>query len=120
MDRHEVPTHLDVEDRLFWGLTLPRFFGLMAALSAAYGIYARFPWDRLGLVESWEGGLRLGFPIGIAALGLALSLIRPSGRSLAAWTLDIARFAFSPRRYRQEASNRLEGRNDEAGQQVSE
>ena len=117
MERHEVPTHLDVEDRLFWGLTLPRFFGLMATLSAAYGIYARFPWDRLGLIESWEDGLRLGVPIGMALLGLSISLIRPSGRSLATWVMDIARFSLGPRQYHQEAPD---GSKDGNERKVSE
>lgn len=99
MDRHEVPTHLDIEDHLFWGLTMPRLFGVVATLGAAYGLHSRFPWEHLPLPDSWRTAVRWAAPLLLAVVGLSLSLVRPSGRPLASWLADILLFALGPRAY---------------------
>jgi len=63
-------------------------------MGAAYGLYARFPWASLGLADS---PARWVLPSVLALTGLALSLLRPMGRPLAAWLVNLASYALLPR-----------------------
>ena len=96
MERHEVPTHLDVEDRLFWGLTMPPLFGVLATLGTAYGLYARVPWEAFGLGES---AVRWAAPATVAVLGIGLFVLRPGGRPVASWLAHAIAFVLRPRRF---------------------
>src|SRR5262245_29869701 len=87
---HEVPTHLNVEDKVLLGLTVRQFLYVLVGCSAAYAL-----WDQLG---SSALGARLIAAGLCAALSLALALMRPAGRALEEWLIAALLFAASPRR----------------------
>ena len=41
--RHEIPTHLDVEDRAFYGLTARQVMWLTVGCAGGYGLWAQWP-----------------------------------------------------------------------------
>jgi hypothetical protein len=76
---HEIPTHLDVEDKLLFGLTARQFLYLVVGCSLAYGV-----WQQPGLADGVRGGL-------------AVALVRPLGRPLEEWVVAGVFYAASPR-----------------------
>jgi hypothetical protein len=87
---HEIPTHLDVEDRLLFGLTARQFLYLVVGCSLAYGVWQQ-PAE---LPAALRGGLTL-----VCLLAAALvALLRPLGRPLEEWIVAAAFYAASPRR----------------------
>jgi hypothetical protein len=88
--RHEVPTHLDVEDKVLFGLTVRQFLYLLVGSSASYGL-----WDQAAVVGD---GLRLAGTGACAGITLAFALVRPAGRALEEWLVAALVFAASPRR----------------------
>ena len=41
--RHEIPTHLDVEDRLLFGLPARRALALLSSLAVAFSLWHQVP-----------------------------------------------------------------------------
>lgn len=84
---HEVPTHLEIEDKPFFGLTMPQFVTLFVGLAVAAILY-----------NYALGWLPLGARLVISGLvGLAVLLsvfIRPGGLSLSEWLLERIQFHF--------------------------
>jgi hypothetical protein len=87
---HEVPTHLDVQDRALLGLTVRQL--LVLASAAACGFWL---WSQSGAVPP---SVRVGLAAACVAAGLGLALVRPGGRGLGAWGLTTLRYAALPRR----------------------
>jgi hypothetical protein len=87
---HEVPTHLDVQDRALLGLTVRQVLCLASAAACSYGLWSRWP--------ALPVGLRLGLAALCVGLGLVLALVRPGGRGLGEWALAALRYAGAPRR----------------------
>jgi hypothetical protein len=85
----EVPTHLNVEDTLLFGLTARQILRLVASLSIAYGL-----WDQADLPTP----IRATLAAGMALLGLMLALVQPGGRPLDQWAFAAAAYALVPRR----------------------
>lgn len=84
---HEVPTHLEVEDKPFFGLTMPQFVTLFVGLAiAAIGYNYALVWLPIGV--------RLGISAGVGLLVLGSVFIRPGGLSLAEWLLERVQFHF--------------------------
>jgi hypothetical protein len=87
---HEVPTHLNVEDKVLFGLTVRQFLCLLVGSSASYAL--------------WEQAAPLGDMLRSAGAAvcvlatLAFALLRPSGRALEEWLAAALLFAASPRR----------------------
>jgi len=86
---HEIPTHLDVEDKVVFGLTVRQLLYLMVGLSLGYGLWeqqtALLPAVRLGLA-------------GACVLAAAIFvLVRPFGRPLEQWLVAGACFVALPR-----------------------
>ncbi|MBV9279174.1 MAG: PrgI family protein [Chloroflexi bacterium] len=75
--RHEIPTHLDVEDRAFYGLTIRQVMYLTVGGSCAYALWTQ--WPALPLV------LRGAMVAPIVILALVFALVRPAGRGLDEW-----------------------------------
>ena len=75
--RHEIPTHLNVEDRAFYGLTVRQVMYLTIGLSSGYGL--------------WNGSaglpllLRAGLSAACMILALVFTLLHPYGRGLDEW-----------------------------------
>src|SRR5919199_4475694 len=73
---HEIPTHLDVEDKLLFGLTARQFLYLVVGCSLAYGV-----WQQPTLAD----GVRLGLAVVCAVGAAVVALVRPLGRPLEEW-----------------------------------
>lgn len=86
---HEIPTHLHVEDRPFWGLTARQLAVLLSGLVASYGLWLQWP------------ALPMDLRSGLAAIGalltLALALLRPGGRRPEEWAMVALRYLTRPR-----------------------
>ena len=87
--RHEIPTHLNVEDKAFFGLSVRQVMVLTVGLSAGYGLWTGWP----DLPPFLRGGL--------AAVGLllatVLALVRPHGRGLEEWLFVALHYARTPK-----------------------
>ena len=101
MQAHDVPTHLQAEDRVLLGLTFPQIVAGMAVLGLAYGV-----WQRAAFLP--EGHWRIAAAVTFAILGLAGIVVRPGGRALPAVVLDLLRFALTPKRYGGEIAGLLQ------------
>jgi len=75
--RHEIPTHLNVEDRAIYGLTIRQVMYLTVGAAGGYALWNQWP----GLPLAFRGVIVL--PCLLAALILAL--VRPYGRGLDEW-----------------------------------
>jgi len=88
MDRHEIPTHLNVEDKAFAGLTMRQLMTAAIGLALAYGAASEPPWP---------------MPLRLVAAGLVLAAValvalwRPAGRPLEDWGFVLLRFWALPR-----------------------
>ena len=84
--RFEIPTHLDVPDRVFLGLTVRQLLMLAAGWGSGYLL----------------GGV-VGFPLGFVALallgafGLASAFWQPLGRAFEDWLFIMAHYLLRPR-----------------------
>ncbi|MBV9581596.1 MAG: PrgI family protein [Chloroflexi bacterium] len=86
---HEVPTHLNVEDKILFGLTVRQFLYMLVGSSVAYTV--------------WEQAAGLGDPVRIVLAGLcvavtlAFALVRPADRPLEEWLAAALVYGASPR-----------------------
>src|SRR5881409_766737 len=86
---HEVPTHLDVEDKVLFGLTVRQFLYLLVGSSASYAL-----WDQTTVSSELLRGAAV---TACVAVSLAFALVRPGGRALEAWLVASLQFAATPR-----------------------
>jgi hypothetical protein len=88
---HDVPTHLEVTDKLVFGLTAGQTLFCAASVFMGYSF-----WKRLQLL-----GLPLLASVPLAALAslflISLTLIRPEERSLYQWSFILLRYLFQPK-----------------------
>lgn len=97
MQRHEIPTHLEVEDKILGTLTVRQLLFLAVGLSLSYGL-----WGLLHQLAVSPGHhLPIVAQIALAAIPalctLVLALAQPGGRPLEEWLLAIARYAGQPK-----------------------
>ncbi len=88
--RHEIPTHLNVEDRAFYGLTARQLMWLTVGCAGGYGLWTQWP----GL----PAGPRLALAAVCVALAVVLALVRPHRRGLEEWAFAALHYAAVPRR----------------------
>lgn len=88
MERHEVPTHLNIEDKAFAGLTMRQ--PMVAIIGLALALRGN---DRSAAAGARAPGS------GAAALlwTAAFTLWQPAGRSLKEWAFVLLRYASVPR-----------------------
>ena len=91
MREHEVPTHVQAEDRVLLWFTFPQLIALAAVAALSYGIYHYAP---IG-----SGTIRLLFGIGFAVTGIAMVAGKVGGRPLPAVLADLLRFSVGARRF---------------------
>ena len=91
MHEHEVPTHVQAEDRVLLWFTFPQLIALAAVAALSYGIYHYAP---IG-----SGTIRLLFGIGFAATGIAMVAGKVGGRPLPAVLADLLRFSLGGRKF---------------------
>jgi hypothetical protein len=87
---YELPTHLDVQDTLLFGLTARQLVRLAVGASVAYAIW----YQSAALPAALRGGLT----VGAAIIGLLLALLQPGGRPLDQWLFAALQFCLLPRR----------------------
>ena len=86
---HEVPTHLNVEDKIVFGLSVRQFLYMLVGSSATYSI-----WQQLVAAGDL---VRLSLVAFSLAITLAFALLRPAGRSLEEWLAALLVFLVAPR-----------------------
>ncbi len=91
MREHEVPTHVQAEDRVLLWLTFPQIVAVVAVCAVAYGAYRYFP---VGPAE-----FRLGVAVLLGVLGIAMTVGRVGGRGLPLVVADLLKFNLGARRY---------------------
>ena len=88
MNRHEIPTHLNIEDKAFAGLTMRQLMTVAVGLGLAYGTSNQLP-------------LPMPAPFIVAAsvlLAVAVfALWRPGGRPMEDWAFVLLRYWAIPR-----------------------
>ena len=89
MTRHEIPTHLDVEDKILGPLTSKDAITLLVGASAAYGI---------GTSPTLPSPTRLALAGVIALVALLFALLKIRGRPLEEWLLATLVYLGQPRR----------------------
>jgi hypothetical protein len=88
MNRHEIPTHLNVEDKAFAGLTMRQLMTAAVGLGLAYGVASELP---------------LPMPVRLAAAGVVMIAVavmavwRPTGRPMEDWAFVLLRYWAVPR-----------------------
>ena len=91
MREHEVPTHVQAEDRVLLWLTFPQVAALLAVCGVAYGVWRYAP---VGPSE-----IRIGLAVAVALVGAAATVGRVGDRRLPLAVADLLRYALMPRRY---------------------
>lgn len=98
--RQELPTHLEVEDRILFGLTLRQGIIALVGLSIGYMAFAQsgqLPWP----TTSEGGHPPLALRIVVASipplLALAVAVIQPMGRPLEEWVFALVRYVSLPK-----------------------
>jgi hypothetical protein len=90
INHHEVPTHLNVEDKVVFGLTVRQFLYMLVGSSAAYTT-----WDQLELAPAL---IRVTLVAICVIATLAFALLRPADRPLEEWVVAGLVYVASPRR----------------------
>src|SRR5262249_57318218 len=86
--QHEIPTHLNVEDKVLFGLTVRQVLYLMVGCSIGYGLW--------GQTAHLADVTRLALPVVIALVAITFALVRPAGRPLEEWLVAAVCFMASP------------------------
>ncbi len=87
--RHEIPTHLNVEDKAFFGLSVRQLMEVIVGLSTSSWLWNQWP----DLAPS----LRLGLAGACLVIAAALALVRPAGRALEEWVFVVLHYALTPK-----------------------
>lgn len=87
--RHEIPTHLTVEDKAFYGLSVRQVMYLTSGFSLGYGL-----WNQATNLPS---EVRAILAVTCALAATVFALVRPAGRGLEEWALVLLRFTAIPR-----------------------
>ena len=91
MREHEVPTHVQAEDRVLLWFTFPQIVAMTAVAALAYGAYRYAPF---GPAE-----VRMALAVLFGLAGLAVVAGRVNGRRLPLVAADLLRYALGARRY---------------------
>jgi PrgI family protein len=90
LQHHEVPTHLNVEDKILLGLTARQFLYLLVGSSTTYLV-----WDQS---TSFGQLPRLVLAGVLVLITLVFALLRPAGRAPEEWLTAALAFAAAPKR----------------------
>ena len=91
MREHEVPTHVQTEDRVLLWFTFPQIVAMTAVCALSYGAYRYAP---IGPSE-----VRIGLAVVMGLVGTALVVGKVGGRRLPLVAADLLRYWLGPRRY---------------------
>ena len=88
MQAHEVPTHVQAEDRVLLWFTFPQIVALTAVAALAYGAYSLAPFG--------PSGVRIALAVLIALAGVAAVAGKIGGRRLPLVAAGLLRFWLGP------------------------
>ncbi len=91
MRQHEVPTHVQAEDRVLLGFTFPQIVAVMAVCAIAYGAYRYAP---VGPSE-----VRMAIAVLIGLVGVAMAVGKIGGRRLPLVAADLLKYRLGARLY---------------------
>ena len=91
MREHEVPTHVQAEDKVLLWFTFPQIVAVVAVCAVAYGAYHYLPFGPMAV------RLAVGLLIGI--VGIAMTVGKVGGRGLPLVAADLLKFNLGARRY---------------------
>lgn len=87
--RHEIPTHLNVEDKAFYGLTARQVMVLIAGASSGYGLWNQWP--------ALPMALGIGLVVSCVVLAAAIAFVRPHDRGLEEWAFVALHYVTLPK-----------------------
>ena len=96
MREHEVPTHVQAEDKVLLGFTFPQIVAMTAVCALSYGAYRYAP---VGPSE-----VRMGFAVLLGLAGLAAVVGKIGGRRLPLVAADLLKYRLGARLYAGPAS----------------
>jgi hypothetical protein len=88
--RHEIPTHLNVEDRAVYGLSVRQLTFLIAGASSGYAAWSEWP--------DLPVELRAAAAALCVLLAATFALLRPGARPLEEWAFAALHHAATPKR----------------------
>ena len=91
MREHEVPTHVQAEDRVLLGFTFPQVVAVMAVFALSYGAYHYAP---VGPSEA-----RMALAVLFGLVGVAMTVGKIGGRRLPLVAADLLKYRLGARRY---------------------
>ena len=91
MREHEVPTHVQAEDRVLLWFTFPQVVAMTAVCALSYGVYRYAP---VGPSE-----VRMALAVLFGLFGIAMVAGKIGGRRLPLVAADLLRYRLGPRRY---------------------
>ena len=91
MREHEVPTHVQAEDRVLLGFTFPQIVAVMAVSAISYGAYRYAP---VGPSE-----VRMALAVILAVAGIAMIVGKVGGRRLPLVAADLLKYRLGARLY---------------------
>ena len=91
MREHEVPTHVQAEDRVLLGFTFPQIVAVMAVCAISYGAYRYAP---VGPSE-----VRMALAVILAVAGIAMIVGKVGGRRLPLVAADLLKYRLGARLY---------------------
>ena len=91
MREHEVPTHVQAEDKVLLWFTFPQIVAVVAVCAVAYGAYHYLPFGPMPV--------RLAVGVLIGVVGIAMFVGKIGGRGLPLVAADLLKFNLGARRY---------------------
>ena len=91
MREHEVPTHVQAEDKVLLGFTFPQVVAVTAVCAISYGAYRYAP---VGPSE-----VRMALAVVLGLVGVAMVVGKIGGRRLPLVAADLLRYRLGARRY---------------------
>ena len=91
MREHEVPTHVQAEDKVLLWFTFPQIVAVVAVCALAYGVYHYLPFGPMAV--------RLAVGLLIGVVGIAMIVGKVGGRGLPLVAADLLKFNLGARRY---------------------
>ena len=91
MREHEVPTHVQAEDKVLLGFTFPQIVAVTAVCAISYGAYRYAP---VGPSE-----VRMAIAVVLGLVGVAMTVGKIGGRRLPLVAADLLKYRLGARRY---------------------
>ena len=91
MREHEVPTHVQAEDKVLLGFTFPQVVAVIAVFALSYGAYHYAP---VGPSE-----VRMALAVLFGLVGVAMTVGKIGGRRLPLVAADLLKYRLGARRY---------------------